>query len=307
MESIGSFTDSTCKICLDQISSNSKKLACGHEYCHEWIKTDFEMRASSRRAILWPLCKQKPSNLEIKSIIWDEAEIKRLQLKAKQEVDQDPTLHWCPSPNCENFTRMEPRGNDAVMATWECGSTFCIVCHEEWRGSHSCQTVVRDRYRNLADNNQIWKCPNCQSVIEYIGGCPHMICSICSYNFCRVCWKEWTAYHIDNPFVSCSENTSKGCWSYYVIPLIDVIFELICLPVYLGEQFVIKITSEKWREYVEKNCILNLLANAFICFMIIPLIIIGIPLIALAPFFWCLRICQLWSEERRGLVRHYNE
>lgn len=36
------------------------------------------------------------------------------------------------------------------------------------------------------------KCPNCNEPIEKNGGCNHMTCKSCSYDFCWICSEKWS-------------------------------------------------------------------------------------------------------------------
>jgi len=51
------------------------------------------------------------------------------------------------------------------------------------------------------------ECPKCQSTIEKNGGCNHMTCKKCKYEFCWVCMGNWTEH--GNSWYSCNRYEEK--------------------------------------------------------------------------------------------------
>ena len=81
-----------------------------------------------------------------------------------------------------------------------------IHCCFQWHDDFTCE-----QYRNWKIENdqeaarfEKWrkihtkKCPNCHSDIEKNGGCNHMTCSHCHYEFCWLCFEKYTSDHFSN-------------------------------------------------------------------------------------------------------------
>ena len=47
------------------------------------------------------------------------------------------------------------------------------------------------------DKKLISICPNCRFMIEKVGGCNHMTCKKCKYEWCWLCNKVYTSNHFD--------------------------------------------------------------------------------------------------------------
>ncbi|KAG7918506.1 hypothetical protein KL927_001963 [Ogataea polymorpha] len=128
----------------------------------------------------------------------------------------------CPAVDCECF--IEYRGFDSdVMSSVEeyvahkyipivqCanGHRFCFACMSEDHAPATC-AVVRKWIQTCEDETETshWitantkDCPKCSSPIEKNGGCNHMTCGECHYQFCWICLGDWSRHK--NNFVCTS-------------------------------------------------------------------------------------------------------
>ncbi|KAF0690468.1 hypothetical protein As57867_018062, partial [Aphanomyces stellatus] len=72
------------------------------------------------------------------------------------------------------------------------GTASCGECGEPYHLLTRC----RDRaglaaWRRARD---VRACPNCHASIEKLGGCTHMTCSHCDFEFCWLCRVDWTRH-----------------------------------------------------------------------------------------------------------------
>ena len=109
-----------------------------------------------------------------------------------RKVDVDPDMIWCPSAKCDTALRRE--NNEQRLVCPKCGTNACFRCQKPW-------------HEGLCDNDGVvglWgfffrkdvrKCPGCKVRIEKNGGCPHMSCYRCHYNFCWCCMGNYATHN----------------------------------------------------------------------------------------------------------------
>jgi len=121
-------------------------------------------------------------------------------------VDQNEKVKWCPAKGCGNaITADMVKGQ---MVTCSCGYRFCFHCQEEAHWPATCEQVKMWQ-KKIQDESetQNWisahtqDCPKCKSFIEKNGGCNHMTCRVCSYEFCWLCLRDWKGH---NDFYTCN-------------------------------------------------------------------------------------------------------
>lgn len=107
-------------------------------------------------------------------------------------------VRFCPSVKCGVPIKICAKGsNDAECAA--CATKFCTECHGPWH-KNSCAEYMWAQYAKFYKDcgmevTKIDKarfgarkfCPACKVVIEKNGGCNHMTCKKCWYEFCWVC------------------------------------------------------------------------------------------------------------------------
>jgi ariadne-1 len=82
-----------------------------------------------------------------------------------------------------------------------CGFRFCFSCHHEAHAPATCEQV-RQWGRKCSDDSETghWLgantkgCPRCNVFVEKNGGCNHMTCRQCGYEWCWMCTKMWKGH-----------------------------------------------------------------------------------------------------------------
>lgn len=120
----------------------------------------------------------------------------------------------CPFPDCDNVVQFIGFDSDIVANIEElkrllmiplvrCKSNhqFCFGCNETAHAPCPCKVVQLWKIKCEDDSETLnWiqtntkDCPRCHSLIEKNGGCNHMTCKSCTYNFCWICLGDWTAH-----------------------------------------------------------------------------------------------------------------
>lgn len=68
-----------------------------------------------------------------------------------------------------------------------CKTKVCFKCRERWHKG-SCEANLEKVYQSsYGDKKNVWLCPMCKTRIERTGGCNHMTCSFCLFEFCWIC------------------------------------------------------------------------------------------------------------------------
>ncbi len=135
-------------------------------------------------------------------------------------VDDTPALRWCPAPECEYAIAcpVPARALDVVIPTVKCacGHTFCFGCAEAGDHRPCCCPVVKRWLKKCADDSETsnWisantkECTKCHSTIEKNGGCNHMTCKKCKWEFCWVCMGPWSEH--GTAWYNCSRYDDKA-------------------------------------------------------------------------------------------------
>lgn len=156
-------------------------------------------------------------------------------LLTRTYVDDSSNLRWCPAPNCEfaiecnicassssssraaakRRRRDGPRDHIVPTVKCQCGHSFCFSCGNEGHAPAVCD-VVRLWIRKCEDDSETanWiqantkECPKCSSTIEKNGGCNHMTCRKCRYEWCWICAGPWTEH--GNNWYNCNRYDEKS-------------------------------------------------------------------------------------------------
>jgi hypothetical protein len=114
-----------------------------------------------------------------------------------QRLEQMSEFSWCPYPGCgsgqlnERNTLAQSR-----VSCIKCKRMICSFHRTKWHTGMTCDEYDRS---NLTDDNRTkqWlkkyskQCPQCKSSIQKIGGCDHMSCKKCKYQFCWECLADY--------------------------------------------------------------------------------------------------------------------
>jgi hypothetical protein len=107
----------------------------------------------------------------------------------------------CTRPNCGALIVYEPEPQLACQSIVcsRCANAMCVLCRRDAHDDVTCE-----EYEERASNGA-WtseklvnalsrKCPKCHFRIFREGGCPHMTCSRCRYQFCYGCLGDRSSY-----------------------------------------------------------------------------------------------------------------
>ncbi|GMM33221.1 E3 ubiquitin-protein ligase [Saccharomycopsis crataegensis] len=138
---------------------------------------------------------------------------------AKKYIEAHKNLHWCPAPDCPALIQV----NDYIPSKEELATkithlpivsclqshTFCLNCNYENHYPVPCSVVERWVQKCSNDSETAnWinlntkQCTKCENPIEKNGGCNHMTCSKCGFEFCWICSGPWKSH--GSQYYSCN-------------------------------------------------------------------------------------------------------
>ncbi|GAA6062909.1 hypothetical protein JCM10212_004358 [Sporobolomyces blumeae] len=215
----------TCEVCYDDETKETLALNCDHRFCKDcyaqYIASKVTDEGESRRI----QCMANDCN-----VIVDEKTVELLAspeiltryrtLLNRTYVDDNPSMRWCPAPNCEFALQCSVplRSLDSVLPTVSCacGHVFCFGCAMDGDHRPCCCPIVRRWVKKCKDDSETsnWisantkECTKCHSTIEKNGGCNHMTCKKCKWDFCWVCMGPWSEH--GTSWYNCSRYEEKG-------------------------------------------------------------------------------------------------
>jgi ariadne-1 len=209
----GSFS---CDICCED-KEESYQLRCGHYYCIDCYRRYIDERIAKGNVIKCPSCDLALTPADIDIIIGNNGSNKLLQNSMKEYVERHANYKWCPSPDCREIVEVLHTSDvtslveerKVPVVTCGAGHQFCFHCGYESHLPSPCY-VTKSWIRKCKDDSETVKwitsntknCPKCDTAIEKNGGCNHMTCKKCAYEFCWICLGDWRKH--SNQFYQCN-------------------------------------------------------------------------------------------------------
>jgi len=182
-------------------------LGCKHFFCLGCWKNFLTVAINEGPSCLSMKCPFPKCKLTInESLVQQTADIKEQQkyekYLARSFVDDNPSIKWCPSPDCGKTVHVPDQDGTATSVKCSCGHNFCFKCNLESHSPCSCEQI-KNWNQKATDESETANylvantkdCPKCQRSIEKNGGCNHMVCSFCQFEFCWVCMEDWKKFH----------------------------------------------------------------------------------------------------------------
>ncbi|XP_003385002.1 PREDICTED: potential E3 ubiquitin-protein ligase ariadne-2-like [Amphimedon queenslandica] len=200
-----------CPICFSSDDANYQ-LYCGHSFCCDcWIS--YIISKLERGVSLGIECMDCDVLMGFEVI--DTLLVKRssvirryYQLALSQIVESHPLLRWCPGRDCDMVFAVKEPLPKRIQCT-HCNLATCFQCGEEYHSPTDCESFKNWLLKCRDDSetahyitSNTKDCPKCSSAIEKNGGCNHIRCTKCSFDFCWMCLSAWAKHN--NEYYACS-------------------------------------------------------------------------------------------------------
>ncbi|EGW32640.1 uncharacterized protein SPAPADRAFT_61700 [Spathaspora passalidarum NRRL Y-27907] len=233
----------SCFVCCEDYSETYVySLTCGHTYCincyYSYISN--ELANGGPITCIEPDCKYTIPYRDVTDIfdivnktnhggvttIKSMVENPLLVANTKAMINSKRKYKWCPATDCNGFAELVGNVNDSVeslssakesvdiskvpIVTCSENHEFCFDCNYENHLPCPCW-IVKKWIKKCNDDSETanWidanthGCPQCQSAIEKNGGCNHMTCKKCKFEFCWICFEDWKKHR--NDYYSCNK------------------------------------------------------------------------------------------------------
>ena len=208
LETVPGFVCDIC--CEDGPDLQTFAMKCGHRYCvdcyRQYLKQKIRDEGEAAR-IQCPSdgCSRILDSRSLDLLVTSDLVDRYHDLLNRTYVEDKDSFKWCPAPDCPNAVEcpIKKSALTKVVPTVQCrcGYRFCFGCPNPDHQPAPCELVKR-WLKKCADDSETanWisantkECPKCQSTIEKNGGCNHMTCRKCKYEFCWMCMGLWSEH-----------------------------------------------------------------------------------------------------------------
>lgn len=203
-----------CMVCFENYQLHEMYQAgCNHTFCEECYKEFQHSKIGSGPNCVEMTCPMKGCPF----MVWDNLITKVLGNEDKYYekyqkyllddfVKWSPTIIYCPAPDCTVSIEVDEKmlSNNGKIPqrdiSCRCEAQVCLRCSNYGHEPLDCNSFrewednlekKKDKLSGFWMSTHTKKCPKCDINVEKAGGCMHMTCVNCKYDFCWMCRAEW--------------------------------------------------------------------------------------------------------------------
>jgi len=203
----------TCGICFEETDiRNLVDATCFHYFCKTcwtaYLTVLVKEGRVSNVTCPSPACRRVLERKEIVDSLDPEMIVRYDKFLYNATMSLNPNARWCPTPDCGIF--MVGDYLNSHLTCERCHREICWNCNREWHRGR-CDIAAKGLLLATADDfnlalylagNSVRPCPSCASPIAKDGGCNHMRCRNCHYEFCWNCGWNWNSLERHSKFWS---------------------------------------------------------------------------------------------------------
>ncbi|CAI5741356.1 unnamed protein product [Hyaloperonospora brassicae] len=186
-----------CQICFDPLDVRAAHVCatCCTAFCASctrWyiaLKVQEGAVSATKMVCPAPQCARPLSHELIAASVSSPTFAKYTAFVANQQVG----VRFCPRAGCAAVIAEPLHTSTRRVQCDTCGFESCMRCGGAFHALATCRRVEK-RFRRWQKRHNVRACPRCRAVIEKQGGCAHMQCVQCEYEFCWACRRSWRAH-----------------------------------------------------------------------------------------------------------------
>lgn len=216
--------DFECPVCFSTVDETGVKTlpSCGHTFCSNCWDYHFTVQLQSGTvgniSCMQAKCtSQVPDDFVLGCLSSPQNQSKFQELLLMDYVVSHPQLRFCPGADCNVIVQADSPAARRVNCN-HCEASFCFSCGSNYHAPVDC-SAMKLWTQKLEDDSETANymvantkdCPKCNVCIEKNGGCNHMHCYKCGYDFCWMCLGDWASH--GSSYYECSkykENPNIG-------------------------------------------------------------------------------------------------
>lgn len=199
-----------CIICCEEKDTQIFSLECGHEYCIDCYRHYIENKLHNGNVITCMDCSLALKNIDIDAVMGHDSSKKLMSSSIKSFIQKhNKNYKWCPYADCKCIIHLKDTSSLAEytrlhfspFVKCDSGHRFCFNCGFETHAPADCNVTnawIKKAKKESENLNWVMshtkECPKCGVNIEKDGGCNHMKCSSCKYEFCWICEGDWAPH-----------------------------------------------------------------------------------------------------------------
>ncbi|CAJ0945138.1 unnamed protein product, partial [Mesorhabditis belari] len=213
-----------CPLCYmkQPIANFPRLIGCGHRSCRLCLMQYVELEIMENRVeVSCPECSAHLHPSDIAQLVGSRSALieKYEQFSLRRYLMTEADTRFCPAPDCGYAVIASGCAACPQLkcARQECGTLFCYHCKGVWHANQTCDEARRQRAPSVFRSQRvpsgsldlqyqlkpgdIKACPRCRTYIVKMddGSCNHMVCAMCSAEFCWLCLKEISDLHYLSP------------------------------------------------------------------------------------------------------------
>lgn len=187
-----------CLICYNYfypLPQDVKFFNCHHHFCLYCAKSYIRSNIHYNKIldIACPICNTALNECNISSYFDQNFYEMFKNIKRYALLLRNPTLKQCSNIKCAKIHKIV---KNSRKLSCECGAITCLKCGLKYHRRKTCDKANDDLLKEYCKRTDTLPCPKCGILCQKAGGCKHMSCLICAYEWCFYCHGKYTQKHI---------------------------------------------------------------------------------------------------------------